>query len=298
MNKQKNPKRTNLPTRKQSVFLCGTDRVQDLLNQTYRYLDKVGFKPFWFRKSTFPQLSSNAMDNCLEVVKLTDKFVLILDDRLGLPYKKTDKSISEIEFDTAWEAGQDILVFIRKNIWAYSKVYHRQTKKKGQKLTSEEFEAICLDGEMGVYDFIENIQHKKRKASPAVPWIVPFDLFDEIEENITNKWILPLPQQKTVAKSIAAVIDKEPSMRPKKVVFDKNVLDMLQRLPVSTRIIVRYKLQLLATGSVPNSPDMQIVTSTKPNTAILRFADLRVVLAFSESAIHVTDAYLKSKGRK
>ena len=176
---------------KLKIFISGTDDIKQLANEVYKYLENLGYEPIWFKKR-FNVKDKNAMAECLENVKNSDRFILILDKRYGLPYNKTGDSITETEFNLAHELGKPILIFIENYTWEHSSTYHkRKNANKSKIISNEDFVELKFKGQQGIYEFIGRIQHKKKCDEMDVRWITSFNYSDDIIEGIEEKWKLP-----------------------------------------------------------------------------------------------------------
>jgi len=176
------------------VFLAGTDDVKFILENLEEKLGLIDYEPIWFHKK-FDVLNENAMEECLKNVKNCDRLILILKERYGLPYKNKEKytdgsyksSITEEEFMTAFKASKPILVFLYRDTNVQSGIYHKN--KKGEAaLTYEQFERLKLKGQIGLYEFIERMQHLEKDGKKDIRWIETFVYTGDIIEQIEFKW--------------------------------------------------------------------------------------------------------------
>jgi len=179
---------TKIMHSKETIFLSGTDYVKDILNELYRFIKDMGWKPLYFHETDFPHLKSDAMSNCLEVAKTCDRMIVVIDQRAGLIYKPSGKTITEEEFNIAFDKNAHYLVYIRNNVWNNSRIYHRH-KKDVTTIDGDKYKQMKLDGDQEVYEFIERLQHKHYNGEPRVPWIEPFDFSDVIMESVKFKWM-------------------------------------------------------------------------------------------------------------
>lgn len=219
------------------IFLSGTDYVKDIMFQLYTEVNLMGFESVWFKKESFPHyFGVNAMDICLEAVKTCDMFVLVLDQHAGLEYKKSGKTITEVEFDVAFKLDLPILVFIRERVWHQSRSYHKKRKELRRALSDEEYKSICLDGDQNIYEFIERLQHLKKGKDSKVPWIEKFEFADKIVRCIRQKWLIDDDfQEMTINELIRAI-----SNRDKKGITDKS------HIPISISNNLKSKLTKLS----------------------------------------------------
>ncbi|MFX1295656.1 MAG: tetratricopeptide repeat protein [Promethearchaeota archaeon] len=177
---------------KVKIFISGTSEVSEEANQVYKYLEELGHEPLWYEENFYIS-NKNAMDECLENVKISDRLILILNKRYGLPYGDKGYSITETEFNLALEEEKDVLIFIKDNIWIQSPMYKKQ-KTSGilDKITDEKFhKEMGFKAEQNIYEFIDRIQHKVTKGKINVRWISDFNKSDQIIDQINKKWKLP-----------------------------------------------------------------------------------------------------------
>jgi len=168
------------------IFLAGTDDIRDVANYVNQELPRLGFEPIWFHKK-FDIGSEDAMKTCLENVKKSDKFILILDKRYGLPYKDTGHSITEEEFLTAYYLKKPILIFVRKDTTVQSSTFHALLKE-GKDPTEQDLKGLNLKADKGLFQFLERLMHLKEKEGGRIPWIESYDFADDIIKCVEQKW--------------------------------------------------------------------------------------------------------------
>jgi hypothetical protein len=170
-----------------TTFLAGTDDVKDVIHQLNKELPRYGFKPIWFHKE-FKIDKEDSMAECIKNVRLTDKFILILDKRYGLKSRNSEKSITENEFNEAYRLHKPIIIFIRQEVWDWSRIYHVQKRKKKRGFTKDEFTKLGIIGDINLYEFIDRIQHLRDNEGIRIPWVIPFTYADDILKSIVEKW--------------------------------------------------------------------------------------------------------------
>lgn len=227
-----------------SIFLAGTDDVRYVIEYIEEKLSKMGLEPYWFHRK-IKVLEKDTMKTCLDNVKKCDRFILILNRRSGLPYESSEKypddsyryTITREEFNTANKGKKPILIFINYEIYIQSKIYHKEKKEKKRNLNKEEFDNLNLKGDMGLFEFIEDLQHLKRNGEKEIKWIEPYNYSREIVEQIQLKWDL----KKVIVKSEDDVINKQT-----KAFFNK-LASFLRNISIgklSTRIIMSISKEL------------------------------------------------------
>lgn len=282
-----------------TVFLAGTDHVKDVLNDLYKSLTRMKFKPYWFRKPDFPQIHHNAMDNCLEVVKISDRFILVIDERAGLPYNN-GRTICEEEFNIAKERNIPCLVFVRQRVWQQARIYHRHLEKNN-KVTKTQFKNLILDGDQDVYEFIERIQHKEIDGKPSIAWIIPFELSDEIIKSIKGKWVISGEQEVKVLNTLRASIGvkKESVIKreiPARIIISDAAMASLKSFTLDDRKRILDQINKiesqLQTGKIKS-----LITNRyydKKDLRVLRIRDIRVIFRLHKDYITILDVGKRS----
>jgi len=165
-----------------NIFVSGTVKdLEDLRDELYRRLKELGHTPWFSEKSDFPtHCHPDAMTNCLKVAEECDFFVVLLDKRAGLAYKRRGGSpyqdlfgltISEAEYRCARKKGKSICIFIRKRAEHESAIY-RKIKDEEQRKSIEWY------SDPGIYEFYDHLMHEE----PYIPWRYTFDSINEIME--------------------------------------------------------------------------------------------------------------------
>jgi len=144
--------------------------LTDLRDRLYDYLKEKGHEPWISGKPGFPKhLDENSMTACVKAVENCDYFILILDRRAGLTYKKTGTSITEAEYEAA--SNKPMSIFVRVFVDSQCKIYRQ--------LPKEQRKEVKWDCDPGVYDFYNRLQHLDN-----VPWRHLFSDFSDIESHL------------------------------------------------------------------------------------------------------------------
>ena len=171
---------------KEKVFLAGTDDVKYVLEKLNDALIELDYEPIWFHKK-FQVNTEDTMKECLRNVENSDRCILVLDKRYGLPYRDLPHSITEEEFLTAYKKNLPILIFITIQTFEQSKIYHK-CKKKKRKVTNKHLKELGLKADKFLFEFIDRIQHMEKNGKKKVTWIESFNYVDDIIEQIKFKW--------------------------------------------------------------------------------------------------------------
>jgi len=176
----------------EKVFLCGTDEVKWVMESLDENLPDFGFIPIWFHK-TFKVEDKDTMETCIENVRDSDRLILVINKRYGLPFRYTRDngriSISEEEFLTAVDEEKKILIFIENSVFEQSKIYRKLIENSDLEITEENKESYGFKAQLETYQFIDRILHMKKDGILDIRWIEPFKDIGEILEQIKFKWI-------------------------------------------------------------------------------------------------------------
>ncbi len=143
---------------KEKVFFAGTDDVKFIFEKLYDAFLEFGFKAIWFHRE-FPIDSKDTMEECLENVKKSDRLILVVDKRYGLPSRDSSYSISEEKFLTAYNDDKPILVFVNSETYIQSKMYHK-IKKRNEEIYQKNLDELGFKAQKEIYEFIERTNIK------------------------------------------------------------------------------------------------------------------------------------------
>ena len=105
------------------VFISSTCfDLKDVRAEVANALREWGYRPLWNESPDFPRTSGcHSHDICLNAVKETDIYLLIIDKRYGgtyagYAYPKEDISITWYETQIAFQEGKEIYTFVRDEV--------------------------------------------------------------------------------------------------------------------------------------------------------------------------------------
>jgi len=173
--------------RAQTVFLSGTDEMRPVSNSLYEKLNALHFDPIWFKRK-FALEDDDAVNECFKNVVKADRFIIMIGKTYGSIYPKTDCSITEQEFNIAYENSKPILIFIQAVVYHQFKIY-MNLKQENKELSESRLKDLGFEAEPEVYELIFRMQNKQFEGIRKVPWISQFESVDDIEKVITDKWI-------------------------------------------------------------------------------------------------------------
>lgn len=132
---------------------------------------QLGHEPLLNEYSSFPVTPNiDTIENCKKAVRSSDFFVLIIGGRRGSLDPVTGKSVTNIEYETAIEAGIDCFVFVNDQLMTLLEVW--------KKTPHADFTAFVDSPH--VFEFIAGI-------CTAQQWIFTFKRASEISEILRNQ---------------------------------------------------------------------------------------------------------------
>ncbi len=157
------------------------------------FIESMGYQPVL---SDSPGVSIppglNNIEACKWLVRNSDIFVLIIGGRYGTTDEKTGKSITNIEYDTAFETKMPIYTFVDEEVWNKRDTY----KKLMEMVEVGDFDIEKVKTALGgkiedprVFEFIDNVSKAKRDQ-----WINHFTEAKEIIEKLKVLWSLLFKQ--------------------------------------------------------------------------------------------------------
>lgn len=173
--------------RPQTVFLSGTDEMRPISNSLYEKLNALHFEPVWFKKR-FDIENDDAIEECFNNVAKADRFIIMIGKTYGSIYPKTNFSITEQEFNIAYNYSKPALIFIQAAVYHQFNIY-KNLKQKNKKILKSDLKDLGFEADPEIYEFIFRIQNKRFNGIRKVPWISQFETVKDIEDVIKDKWI-------------------------------------------------------------------------------------------------------------
>ncbi len=160
-------------TGKTRIFISSTYYdLEEIREHMSENITALGHEAVLSEFSSFPVIPSlKAIENCKHNVREnSDIFILIIGQRRGSIDSVTDRSVTNLEYETAKQNGLDIFVFVKQEIL--------DSLQKWKDHPNEDYSAIVDSTE--VFRFTHNIQIDQQ-------WILPFTTSNEISEIIKNQ---------------------------------------------------------------------------------------------------------------
>jgi hypothetical protein len=156
--------------------------LKDLRAELANEIASWGYQSMWNESPNFPvRQGMHSHDACLDAVKKSDIFVLIIDGRYGGVYSgdkypKKDISITQYETEIALSENKQILTFVRDDIWSERAIY-KKNLEDGIKIQ------LFYAKDERVYEFIEFINKQKQASN----WINQFKNSVELKDILKAK---------------------------------------------------------------------------------------------------------------
>lgn len=201
---------------------------KDLRSALKYYLEQQGAKVYASEYNDFPKpLDTHSYEACLEVLRDSDYFILLIGNRVGGWYDKENKiSITRQEYKEAYklhEAGKlKIISFVRDEIWDLKESHNELTKYLEKTVSNEKInEAIKTDITKNyankladdadfICDFIKEVGKNTETTQaaklgitpPSGNWINQFKTFDEVISAINAQTIKGKPVEHSILESL------------------------------------------------------------------------------------------------
>ena len=181
---------------------------QDLRSALKYWVQEYGYETQLSEYNDFQKdLTLNSYDACLKSIENCDYFILLIGGRRGGLYPGEDISITQKEYETAYELAKRgkikrIIVFIRQSIWdvredrkALAKVI-KNIKEKNSQINIPDSELINHDSTLiheaeSVFSFINLVTRNKESKSnqkPLMNWVHVFNSFSDIIDVLKSEF--------------------------------------------------------------------------------------------------------------
>lgn len=175
---------------KTRVFVSSTCYdLSQIRKDLEQFIFSMGYQPVLSdsRDTSIPP-GLDPIETCKWLVRSSDILVLVIGGRYGSTDQESGKSITNIEFDTAFEVGMPIYIFVDDEVWA-KRLTYRQLKAMVQdgQLPEDKIKT-ALAGKIEddrVFEFIDSISSGQRGL-----WVRQFSEAIEIINSLKNDWSL------------------------------------------------------------------------------------------------------------
>lgn len=259
---------------KTKFFISSTCFDLDQIREDLRNsLEAMGHEPVLSEYPSFPVVPElGAIDNCKRNVKTNaDIFVLVVGGRRGSLDKTTNKSITNLEYETAILHKIDSLVFVKKSVLNLMPIWERNP--------NADFSSHVDSTEL--FNFIKKIQNENR-------WIFTYERASEIIEILKiqiSYFLKYLIEKKKQGKLIPISEFADETERAQKIALEKpDYWEFLLTVELlnSKLAIIKRKFNDLQRGLIHRKSqkvggrDFLSIVSTKCNDFVLLINLLKV----------------------
>ncbi len=212
------------------IFISSLDyNLKDLRAELSRYLFELGYKPILSNSDGFPDYCPKfkPWESCLPVLQNSFVVIIIIDGKYGTKFgwpnfkdiiNSREVSPTHGEYIFAHSLKIRMLVFIRKEVMAFYRMY-REAKRKENKENNLRSQLELLLPKHVDIDTLEFIEEVKTKM--PIPWIKEFDDITFVKKEIQLKMVNELAeifmiQNKHIEAIINAFEETMESIAPEK----------------------------------------------------------------------------------
>ena len=182
------------------VFLSATAYdLHQVRSNIARFVESTGFQIVASDDPRFfADPSRDTQDACLAEVATCDMLILIVGGRYGSESRQAGRSITNLEWATAYASGLPTFTFVEQSVWSSRRLWQQDR--------SRDLSPIVED--MRVFDFIEQVAGATRNN-----WIWPFSTSSDIVEVLRNqwsRWFAKLLRENSEAERIPVSADRQP----------------------------------------------------------------------------------------
>lgn len=165
------------------VFVSSTYYDLKYIRENLKYFIRtIGYEPVLSEEGdVFFNPKQHTHDSCLTEVPACQIFVLIIGGRYGGVFNKGEKSITNMEYETAIKSKIPVFALAESAVLAEHKVYN-ENNRNNDKIKSEDISYPSVDN-VKIFEFIDEV--RKNTVNNA---IVPFRDFTDIESYLKKQW--------------------------------------------------------------------------------------------------------------
>lgn len=172
------------------VFVSSTCYdLKQIRRDLEQFIESMGFEPVMSdSKHVAIPSGLSSLEACKWLVSISDVFVLVIGGRYGSMDKQSGKSITNIEYETAYEMGKPIYAFVDCDVWNLRENYQtmRNLVASGGLSKDKLLEALGNKVEdERIFDFLEQVAGAKHDN-----WIGEFSTAADILGRLKNQWSL------------------------------------------------------------------------------------------------------------
>jgi hypothetical protein len=202
----------------------------------------------------------NNIEACKWLVRASDIFILIIGGRYGSTDSESGKSVTNIEYDTAYESGMPIYTFVDNEVWMKREDYNRLKDM----VVAGEIPKGKIKNALGakiedprVFEFINRVLSSQRDH-----WIYPFSQASEIIETLKRNLSLLFKQLLKTRKGDELFLYQTkllPSLSFRWADSEGNPLETLSVKPLATTSLNKEKIIKKLKSIRPDDGDLKFI---------------------------------------
>lgn len=163
------------------VFISSTCYDLKYIRESLKFFIRtLGYEPILSEEgSVFYNPSMHTQDACLAEVPACQMFILIIGGRFGSQHKKTDKSITNAEYQEAVRANIPIFALVEREVYEQYKVYI--SNKKNLDIDYKKISYSAVDSPR-IFDFIDKVRGQAINNA-----LFPFHSFEEMQNYLKQQ---------------------------------------------------------------------------------------------------------------
>jgi hypothetical protein len=164
------------------VFISSTCYDLKYIRENLKFfIRNLGYEPILSEEgAVFYDPNLNTQDACLAEVPACQMFVLIIGGRYGSRYKKSDKSITNAEFQEAVKTKIPLFALVDRSVYDQYRVY--LSNKDNPLVDHKKISYPAVDSTK-IFDFVEEVQSQAINNA-----LVPFSDFEEMQSYLKQQW--------------------------------------------------------------------------------------------------------------
>lgn len=164
------------------VFVSSTCYDLKYIRENLKYfINNIGYEPILSEDGdVFYDPDKHTHDSCLSEINLCQIFVLIIGGRFGGKYINGDKSITNMEYETAKKTRIPIFALVDSSTYSSHHVYTEN--KKNVKVNENDIKYPGVD-RVEIFDFIDEVRRSSVNNA-----IQPFQNYIDIEHYLKKQW--------------------------------------------------------------------------------------------------------------
>ena len=209
------------------------------IRENLKYLIKnMGYEPVLSEEGgVFYDPCTHTHDSCINEVKNSQIFILIIGGRYGGKYRDSDESITNMEYKTAIESKIPIFTLVEQSVYNEHLVYQKN-KENSEIIDKIKFPSV---DSLKIFEFINEVRRNYFNNAFA-----PFADFSDVEIYLKKQWagmLYDFLQKESENKRIEEMFNQLSLINKKTEMISKQILNSVGT-PKSKIDVELYELML------------------------------------------------------